>query len=88
MGRIGGDEFALIMSYEEEKDFAKEIYASFREFNETSSKPYNITVSAGTSTILAQQDISLKEALTLADERLYEEKQHRLKTVAKNNAEG
>lgn len=88
VGRIGGDEFALIMSYEEEKDFVKEIYARFQEFNETSSKPYNITVSAGTSTILAQQDISLKEALTLADERLYEEKQHRVKTVAKNNAEG
>ena len=88
VGRIGGDEFALIMSYEEEKDFVNEIYARFREFNETSSKPYNITVSAGTSTILAQQNISLKEALTLADERLYEEKQHRIKTVAKNNAEG
>lgn len=85
VGRIGGDEFALIMTYdkEEENSFVKEIYRQFQLYNETSPKPYNITVSVGTCMIHAGQSVKLKEALTHADERLYEEKQHRVKNVAK-----
>lgn len=85
VGRIGGDEFALIMTYdqEEENSFSKEIYRQFQLYNETSPKPYNITVSVGTCMIYAGQSMKLKEALTRADESLYEEKRHRVKNVAK-----
>lgn len=84
VGRIGGDEFALIMTYDqEENSFSKEIYRQFQLYNETSPKPYNITVSVGTCMIYAGQSMKLKEALTRADESLYEEKRHRVKNVAK-----
>lgn len=84
VGRIGGDEFALIMTYDqEENSFSKEIYRQFQLYNETSPKPYNITVSVGTCMIYAGQSMKLQEALTRADESLYEEKRHRVKNVAK-----
>ena len=63
--------------------FIEEIYKGFRQYNRTSTKPYNITVSAGTCLISAKAEIGLKEALNLADGKLYEEKQHKEKTVAK-----
>lgn len=85
-GRVGGDEFAVIMEYPIERGehaFIEEIYKGFRQYNRTSTKPYNITVSAGTCLISAKAEIGLKEALNLADGKLYEEKQHKEKTVAK-----
>ena len=85
-GRVGGDEFAIIMEYPIERGehaFIEEIYKGFRQYNRTSTKPYNITVSAGTCLISAKAEIGLKEALNLADGKLYEEKQHKEKTVAK-----
>jgi diguanylate cyclase (GGDEF)-like protein len=85
-GRVGGDEFAIIMEYPIERGervFIEEIYKGFQQYNQTSTKPYNITVSAGTCLISAKAEIGLKEALNLADGKLYEEKQHKEKTVAK-----
>ena len=85
-GRVGGDEFAVIMEYpieRGERAYIEEIYEGFRQYNQISTKPYNITVSAGVCLISAKAEVSLKEALNLADEKLYEEKQHKVKTVAK-----
>ena len=85
-GRVGGDEFAIIMEYPIERGervFIEEIYKGFQQYNQTSAKPYNITVSAGTCLISAKAEIGLKETLNLADGKLYEEKQHKEKTVAK-----
>ena len=85
-GRIGGDEYACIMRYQPADDGAgilDKIYGRFLAFNETSDKPYNVTVSAGASLIGAKDDITLKEALTQADEKLYEVKKFRKKDVAK-----
>lgn len=83
VGRIGGDEFALVISLEEACDIVQQIYIRFRSYNETSNKPYNITVSAGTSRIQADNPVKLNDALTHADEMLYEEKKNRVKSVAK-----
>lgn len=85
-GRIGGDEFAVIKKYISEDDgrpFVEEVYDRFRLFNESSSKPYNVTVSIGTYVISTDDNIELKAAMTLADGKLYEEKQHKAKNVAK-----
>ncbi|MGN0377644.1 MAG: GGDEF domain-containing protein, partial [Suilimivivens sp.] len=85
-GRIGGDEFACIMRYQPADDGADvltKIYDRFVMFNESSDKPYNVTVSAGASLIGAKDNITLKEALTQADEKLYEVKKFRKKDVAK-----
>lgn len=73
-GRAGGDEFAIIMEYPIERGervFIEEIYKGFQQYNQTSTKPYNITVSAGTCLISAKAEIGLKEALNLADGKLY-----------------
>lgn len=83
VGRIGGDEFAFIMYMEEECDIVKLIYTRFQTYNETSDKPYNVMVSAGTYKVYANNPMKLTEALTHADAMLYEEKQHRVKSVAK-----
>ncbi|MBO5112796.1 MAG: GGDEF domain-containing protein [Lachnospiraceae bacterium] len=85
-GRIGGDEYACIMKYQPADDgegILNKIYNRFTTFNESSDKPYNVTVSAGASLIGAKDDITLKEALTQADEKLYEVKKFRKKDVAK-----
>ncbi len=90
VGRVGGDEFALVMpalpsgeAAAGEKAFVERIYKRFGQYNEGSAKVYNITVSVGTCMVEADDALTLKEAMTLADGRLYEEKQNRVKSVAK-----
>lgn len=76
-GRMGGDEFVLMMAYQKEYDIVSEIYNRFEAFNQTGAKPYEISVSAGTCCICANQPLTLSVALTQADELLYEEKKKR-----------
>lgn len=90
-GRIGGDEFACAIEYEAEdegKSLLETIYGKFTAYNEKSEKPYNVTVSAGAYVLRAAEQLDLKEALTLADEKLYVEKQRRVKIVAKGEIPG
>ncbi len=85
-GRIGGDEFACFTEYnvaDEGAGLLNRIYERFEQFNQSSDKPYNVTVSAGAYSMSGQEKISLKEALTQADEKLYEVKKKRKKDVAK-----
>ena len=82
--RIGGDEYACALSTEEEKTaLLTKIYDAFTAFNRTSSKPYNVTVSAGAYCFEESDEHSLEDAMTLADEQLYEVKKLRKKDVAK-----
>ncbi len=85
-GRIGGDEFAVILSYENldnGEGFKKAVEAKFEEFNITSDKPYLVKVSVGAYILDADNDMKLNEAMTFADEKLYEEKKNRSKNVIK-----
>ena len=45
---------------------------------------YNVTVSAGACPIYANMDMELQDALAIADEKLYVDKQNRVKNVEKN----
>lgn len=86
VGRIGGDEFALLYSGDEHLDgneIIQKVYKLFDEFNINSSKAYNITVSAGACPIYANVKIELQDALAIADEKLYVDKQKRVKNVVK-----
>ncbi len=86
VGRIGGDEFACLMGYWEEDEgesLLAQIYAAFDDFNRDSDKRYNITVSAGAVLLMPDHYLPLADALSEADERLYEVKKFRLKDVAK-----
>lgn len=85
-GRIGGDEFACIIEYDradEGTGMRENLYECFRSYNTKSEKVYNITVSAGICIVEKEGTLSLKEALALADVKLYDEKQNRVKSVAK-----
>ena len=86
-GRIGGDEYACVIGCVDgeraEQDFVEQITTRFASFNKTSDKAYNITVSVGTYRMNDSSDESLSDALSHADESLYEAKKHRVKEVAK-----
>lgn len=87
-GRIGGDEFACLIEYDDGDDsnlFLQSIYDEFDAFNLRSDKEYNVTVSAGAYLLKADAPLSLSEALTQADEKLYEVKKLRKKEVVKRN---
>lgn len=86
VGRLGGDEFAIVVTVsdtEQETSFVQDVYERFNSYNKTSEKPYNVTVSVGTCILEKDTALPLKGALTLADGKLYEEKQLRVKSVAK-----
>ncbi len=85
VGRIGGDEFALLMSCGTslENNIKEKIYYRFRTYNAKSPKPYNVTVSVGSHILKADSPEGIQEALNFADEMLYEEKKFRTKNVAK-----
>lgn len=85
-GRIGGDEFAFVCSYDGQGDgqeVLEELYESFRRFNEGTDKPYNVAISAGAYVLEPDSAMTLEAALSVADERLYEVKKLRSKEVAK-----
>ncbi|MGN0379867.1 MAG: GGDEF domain-containing protein [Butyrivibrio sp.] len=86
-GRIGGDEFVCLIPARDgvsEKSLLKLIRDKFNEFNASSSLPYNVTISLGAYTMQSTDDITIKQALTLADEKLYDVKKYRTKDVAKS----
>ncbi|MDE5864540.1 MAG: GGDEF domain-containing protein [Lachnospiraceae bacterium] len=89
VGRIGGDEFACVMTYETSDNGLKlvnDIANRFADFNVGSDKPYNVTVSTGACVLDGAQEVGLQEALSMADEKLYIAKQSRVKVVAKEEA--
>ena len=84
LGRIGGDEFGGMLRTELEPAQLKGmIKKSFDDFNASSDKPYNVTASIGIYKIPEDDPKTLEEALALADEDLYKEKQNRSKKTAK-----
>ena len=86
VGRLGGDEFACVIEYhdaDEGQALIRELYRRFRAHNEQSDKPYNVTTSAGTYLLKETDRTELSKALSLADERLYLEKQKKDKNVEK-----
>lgn len=87
VGRIGGDEYACVIECTNEdwgSRFTDMTMELFDAFNRTSDKDYTVTVSVGTYQLPAGRSMELHEALSRADESLYEAKRHRVKSVAKN----
>ena len=82
--RIGGDEFACIVpdfENDDDKRIIDAITQKLAEFNCTKQKPYLITISAGTSVFYPQCDLSISDALSQVDERMYEVKKLRKKEI-------
>ncbi|MGN0482173.1 MAG: GGDEF domain-containing protein [Lachnospiraceae bacterium] len=90
-GRIGGDEYACALIYEQLGDgteFLDMLYRWFDKYNHESEKEYTITISAGCYMIKTTDMITLKEAMQQADEKLYVRKQLRKKEVTKRKLPG
>ncbi len=78
VARIGGDEYACALMTEKKKELLlQELYDAFTVRNEQSDKPYNVTVSIGACALEPDDEHSLADALSLADEQLYEVKKLR-----------
>lgn len=84
VARIGGDEYACALMTEKKKELLlQELYDAFTVRNEQSDKPYNVTVSIGACALEPGDEHSLADALSLADEQLYEVKKLRKKMSQK-----
>lgn len=84
VGRIGGDEFAAFAIVERDNcaDFVRErIKIRSKNINDTSGKPYLINMSAGICEFQCSSSVNIKDYLDIADERLYKEKQNKVKKV-------
>lgn len=88
IGRIGGDEFACVLRYDDGADGSEMLamlYQNFERFNASSDKNYTVTVSAGVYMVEPDDALAFEEVLTCADEMLYVEKQKRKKSVEKQS---
>ena len=84
VGRIGGDEYAIIYYGDrKEEELRKEIAEHFSKLNQESDKPYNITVSCGFYRIEPDDEASFEDAMAMADQDLYDAKQHKDNRVIK-----
>lgn len=84
VGRIGGDEYAFVYYGELFEDELSEVIRErFAAFNEASDKEYNITVSCGFFRVKPDEDISLDDAMAMADQDLYIAKQNKDNRILK-----
>ncbi|MFO7818957.1 MAG: diguanylate cyclase [Halanaerobacter sp.] len=85
--RLGGDEF-LICFPKCDIAFANEIWErikkKFRLINKKMNKPYQISASHGIAEYKSGEKISVEELITIADEKMYEEKEKMKKEGTEN----
>lgn len=75
--RFGGDEFLVIFpktTLKKIEKCKKIINLAFAKLNSKQLKPYNISVSIGLAQYTSDMEIGLKELISLADKRMYQEK--------------
>lgn len=78
VGRMGGDEFIVIMDYAPDHVIHKSIRRlmdNIKEENKTASKEYQLSVSVGFSSNFGKPELSAWKVYEEADRRMYEEKQ-------------
>ncbi len=76
VGRIGGDEFAAIALHKNRSgsELCHKIKQMLKHINDEAKKPYKITVAIGYYEFTIDSNCSLKELISLADEKLYKDK--------------
>ncbi len=83
IGRIGGDEFAII-ALETRKDIAQILIARLQEnlnaHNAKGDRRHTLSISLGTARYDPESPCSIDELLAMADNSMYEQKQAKLKS--------
>ncbi|MCR5624351.1 MAG: GGDEF domain-containing protein [Lachnospiraceae bacterium] len=75
--RFGGDEFIVAGELKEadfEKNYRERVKYHLDEYNSSSGKPYEVTVSIGIVTFIPNDDTPFDKRISEADEKMYKEK--------------
>jgi diguanylate cyclase (GGDEF)-like protein len=75
--RFGGDEFVVFAtdySEDDAKSFCDRFVLGVDEYNSSSGKPYNVDASMGFTVFVPEPNVSLFTMISLADNKMYEEK--------------
>ncbi|NJD18116.1 MAG: GGDEF domain-containing response regulator [Gemmatimonadetes bacterium] len=86
IGRLGGDEFAVLAleaSGESSELLIERLRDRFREFNQSSKEPYQLSVSLGMARHDGDMRLRLEDLLSEADNAMYEEKRSKRRTVSR-----
>lgn len=87
--RFSGDEFYCLLKSDSEaapKEFIETVNKYLSNFNSLSSKPFNVSTSAGYETVLVQDSLTADDISSLfaqADKRMYDIKKNKIKHVLK-----
>lgn len=87
VGRFGGDEFVVLFALPEGKnwdDYQTAMEQRLQVFNQSSGKPYNVSLCMGAADFVCSSKVSISEVLAAADSALYKEKLHKIKNVIKD----
>lgn len=85
VGRIGGDEFCILIPGDANMGeiFIEQIFSAINTFNLHSDKPYYVEFSIGYTQIVCEKDLLIAEERKAADLALYEVKKRRRESVRK-----
>ena len=88
LGRVGGDEFIMMLECEEEDFgtiFRERVKIACNRFNEKSGKPFLVEISLGIAKFHLNIATDIQQVISLADRQLYEAKKNRRKSVSREN---
>lgn len=86
IGRLGGDEFAVLAleaSGESADLLLERLRDRFREFNQSSREPYQLSVSIGMARHEGDMRLRLEDLVSEADNAMYEEKRSKRRAVSR-----
>lgn len=86
IGRIGGDEFAVLMlpeNGEDENVLRERMNGVMAQLNADSGKPYDVSVSMGFEAFACGSLVTMRTILEKADQKLLEDKKNKPKTIFK-----
>ena len=84
--RFGGDEFYVLCSCDDDEanEFIVRVNKYLRNYNQLSSKPYLLSVSAGYASVSYHEDLTfpaIEDLINQADEKMYSIKKNKVKKI-------
>lgn len=86
VGRIGGDEFIMMIASDKEDfeaEIRKDVKASFEELNQASHKPFYVEASIGVKSFVCGDDFDFSGILQQSDKVMYESKKKRRTSIVR-----